>query len=279
MDELFFTYNGKFYKEGKPVITPDNRCLKYGDGLFETIKMVRGKLQLKEYHFERLFHGIDIMSFHIPPAFTAHFLEKEIIGLARKNKHFNTTRIRLMVFRGDSSLTLPENDLPNYIIQTWNLPGNDTLNTNGFVIDVYPGVKKSCDILSNLKTNNFLPYSLAATYAKKNKLDDCFLLNTNANISDTTIANVFIIKNKKIYTPSLSEGCIAGVMRRWIIEKIRTEGNAIIEKPLSIEDLKKADEVFLTNSIRPIRWVKQFQNVQYNNKQIQLIHKELVKLF
>ncbi|MEO6330640.1 MAG: aminotransferase class IV, partial [Ginsengibacter sp.] len=129
----------------------------------------------------------------------------------------------------------------------------------------------------NLKTNNFLPYSLAAMYAKKNKLDDCILLNSMGNISDTAIANVFIIKNKKFYTPSLNQGCIAGVMRRWIIERIKIKGNVIVEKAVRLEDLKKADEVFLTNSIHPIRWVKQFQNVQYTNNQVQLLFKDLIK--
>ena len=71
---FFLSYNGKFYKEGTPVITPDNRSLKYGDGLFETIKMVKGKLQLKEYHFERLFNGMQILAFHILPLLLQSFL-------------------------------------------------------------------------------------------------------------------------------------------------------------------------------------------------------------
>ena len=275
----FFIYNGKFFKEGTSVITPDNHSFRYGDGLFETIKMVKGKLLLREYHFERLFNGMHILAFHVPAAFTPNFLEKEIISLAEKNMHDNTIRIRVMVFRGNGGLAEPENDLPNYIIQTWNLPDSTGLNTNGFIIDVYPDVKKSCDKLANLKTNNFLPYSLAAMYAKKNKFDDCILLNNLDRICDTSVANIFIIKDKKIFTPPLTEGCIAGVMRRWIVEKIKIEDNVIIEKPLSIEDIKQADEVFLTNSIYPVRWVKQFQNVQYNNTQVQLIYNELIKTF
>lgn len=276
---IFFIYNNKFHEEGNPVISPDNRGLKYGDGLFETIKMVNGKLQLKKYHFERLFNGMQILEFHIPSTFTASFLEKKIISLAKKNMHHNTARIRLMVFRGNSSFSSMENDLPNYIIQTQDLPDNNTLNTNGLIIDVCPGVKKCCDILSNLKTNNFLPYTFAAMHAKKNELNDCILLNSYDKISDTTIANIFIIKNKKIYTPPLNQGCIAGVMRKWLIGKIKLHGNAVREKPLSIDDLKQADEVFLTNSIHPIRWVKQFRNVQYTNKQVQLVYDELIKTF
>jgi branched-chain amino acid aminotransferase len=273
---IFFSYNGKFYRQGTPVITPDNRSMKFGDGLFETIKMKNGKLELKEYHFDRLFNGMKILAFDILSHFTPEFLEKQIMALAKKNKDHKTARIRLMIFRGDGSLNDPDN-LPNYIIQTWSLPTGTKLNTNGLIIDIYPHVKKTGDILASFKTNNFLPYALAAIHAKKNNLSDCILLNTKGRICDTTVANIFAIKDEVIYTPSLKESCIAGVVRRWIIENIKREGINIKEKSLTVEDIKQADEIFLTNSIYPIRWVKQFQNVKYTKKLTQVLHAFLLK--
>ena len=275
----FFIYNGKFFTEGTPVINIDNHSFRYGNGLFETIKSEYGKLLLHDFHFERLFFGLKILQFDVPQNFTVSFFENEILRLLKKNDHTKTARIRLMIFKGDGTLDNPQDHFPNYIIQTWHLPDSNSLNTSGLVIDVYHYAKKCCDTLSNIKTNNFLPYALAAHYAKKNNLNDCILVNTYERICDCTIANIFIIKNKKIYTPSLSEGCIAGVMRRWIIEKIKTEATLVIEKPLCIEDIKSADEIFLTNSIYPIRWVSQFQNVHYTNKQIQLLYSDLNKTF
>lgn len=273
---IFFCYNGKFYKEGTSVITPDNRSLKFGDGLFETMKMVNGKLELKEYHFERLFTGIKILAFYIPPHFTPSHLEKEIVALAKKNDDYENARIRLTIFRGNGTLTDLDNHLPNYIIQTSQLPAKH-LNSSGITIDIYPDAKKCEDILANLKTNNFLPYALAAIHAKKNNLNDCILLNTKGRICDATVANVFMIKNRIIYTPSLKEGCIAGTMRRWMIENIKYEGKNIKEKSLTIEDIKQADEIFLTNSIYRMRWVKRFQNVQYTNTQIKILYTTLIK--
>jgi len=274
---IFFSYNGKFYKQGTAVISPDNRSLKFGDGLFETMKMVDGGLELKEYHFERLFNGMKVLALEIPPYFTDIFLENEIIALTKKNKEYQTARIRLMIFRGDGNLNSPDNNLPNYIIQTWPLPGVSKLNSTGLVIDVYPDVRKANDILANFKTNNFLPYALAAIHAQKNNLNDCILLNTNDRVCDTTVANIFIIKDKIIYTPPLKESCIAGIVRRWMIENIRYEGLKIKERLLTVEDVKQADEIFLTNSIYPIRWVKQFQNVEYTNKQIKILYAILTK--
>ncbi len=98
------------------------------------------------------------------------------------------------------------------------------------------------------------------------------LLNFNDKICETTIANIFIIKDMKVYTPSLKEGCIAGVMRRWLIENVKPFNNTIIEKEITVEELQQADEVFLTNSIYPISWVKQFQNIQYTNQQIKHLY-------
>lgn len=276
---FFFNYNGKIYPQHSLVLTPDNRSLKYGDGLFETLKMVKGNLQLKQYHFERLFAGLQTLLFDIPPGFTATFLENEIAALSKKNNHQKNARVRLMVFRNDADVSIEEINSLSYIIQTMDLAENDHMNEDGFIIDVYPDAKKSCDALANIKTNNFLPYVLAGIYAKTKNFNDCILLNNFDRICDSGIANIFIIKNKKIFTPPLTEGCIAGVMRRWIIEKIKLNRSTVIEMPLTIEDVQGADEVFLTNSIHPMRWVKQFRNAKFKNQQIKLLYTDLIKTF
>lgn len=271
---LFFTYNDKIYKHGTAIINPDNRSLRYGDGIFETLKVIKGKIQLRDYHFERLFLGMETLKFETPKNFTAAYFENKILALCKKNLHDSFTRVRLMVFRGNGGLYDAENHLPNYIIQTWSIENNDELNSNGLTIDIYPDAKKSCDNLANLKSNNYLPYVMGALYAKQIKVNDCILLNNFNRVCDTTVANIFIIKNDFIYTPPLNDGCVAGVMRRFIIEKLYTYFK-IEEKSISIEDLEKADEVFVTNSIKGIRWIKQFQDNQYSNMGVKKIHRIL----
>lgn len=272
---IFFTCNDKIYKEGTSVITPDNRSFRYGDGLFETIKTNNRKIQLRDYHFERLFTGMGILQFEIPKYFTAEYLEDKIAELCKKNQHNSFARIRLMIFRGNGGLYDPDN-VPNYIIQTWSIEQAMELNSNGLIIDVYPDTKKLCDKFANLKSNNFLPYVMAALHAKKLKVNDCIILNNFDRIADTTIANIFIIKDDIIYTPPLSEACVAGVVRRLIIEKFSEEFE-IIEKQLSIEELQNADEVFLANSIKGIRWVKQFRDSNYNNITVKKLHELFIK--
>jgi branched-chain amino acid aminotransferase len=219
---------------------------------------------------------METLQFEIPKNFTATYLENKILELCKKNLHNSYTRVRLMVFRGNGGLFGAENHLPNYIIQTWKIENSDELNSNGLTIDVYPDAKKSCDSLANLKSNNYLPYLMAVLYAKKIRVNDCVLLNNYDRICDTTMANIFIMKEDIIYTPPLSEGCVAGVMRRFVINKLSSPFK-ILEKQISIEDLEKADEVFVTNSIKGIRWIKQFKNSQYSNTGVKKIHKILIE--
>ena len=152
------------------------------------------------------------------------------------------------------------------------------------IVDIYPDARKTCDILSNSKTNNYLPYVMAALHAKQNKLNDCFVLNQHDRICDATIANIFWIKDSVIYTPPLSEGCVAGVMRRFLMEKILNTGlthhsfsdGGIMEATLDVHELESAQEVFLTNASYGIRWVKQFRNTTYTNTLTQIIYKEFL---
>jgi branched-chain amino acid aminotransferase len=263
---VYFNYNGKIHPEGTPVIGVDNRGLRYGDGLFETIKMINGKLLFEDDHFARLWKGLKALEFDIPKNLTVDFLQKEMTALAQKNGHANAARIRLNIVRGDGGLYDAKNHLPNYIIQSWPLaPSNGEWNSNGLVLGIYEASKKSCDLLSNLKHNNYLPYVLAALKAKSQKWNDAIVLNTNGRICDTTIANIFIVKDGAVFTPSLQEGCVAGVMRRVVIQQVLKSGIDLIEKEISISELLAADEVFLTNSIYNIRWVQGIGDITFKN--------------
>jgi len=266
MAEFFFIYNNKFYPADTPVISSGNRSLRYGDGLFETMKMVKGNIINKVFHFERLFNGLEVLQFEFPKNFNAVFLEEKINDLVKKNKHSVSARIRLMLFRGNGGIFDPENLHPNYIIESWPLPNEMEWNENGLVVDVFPEARKSCDSFSNLKSNNYLPYVMAGLYAKKNKLNDCIVLNSFDRVCDSGIANIFTVEEDTIFTPPLSEGCVAGVMRRWMLEKFDLKKYKIIEKTLSINDIINADELFLTNSIYNLRWVKNFKEKKYTNK-------------
>ncbi len=273
--------NGKLLPSDKPALMVDNKSYRYGDGLFETMKVNGKNILLEAFHIERFYSGIGEMGFEIPALLTTEKLKQQIILLCEKNNCGAWTRVRLSVFRGNGGLYEGNNDM-QYVIECW--PVNDTanqLNENGFVIDVYPHARKSCDKFSNLKTANFLPYVMAARYAKENKLNECLVLNMHDRIADGTIANIFLIKEEKIFTPSLTEGCVNGVMRRYLVEKLKERdlGMVMREDIITIDDLLSADEVFFTNVMQGIRWVKQFRNKNYSNRGTKKIYKELIQTF
>lgn len=269
--------NGKIIAGDEPVLRASNRSYRYGDGLFDTMKVQNGNILLAKYHFERLFESLSLLKFEIPKLFNEEKLDQEIVNLCRKNNCEKFARVRLSVFRGNGGL-YDEDKTLEYMIECW--PLNDSvnkLNENGLLIDIYPEAKKSCDKFSNLKSANFQPYSMAALFAKENKLNDCLVLNTSGGIADSTIANLFLIKGETIITPSLEEGCINGVMRRHLLSELQIAGFKTQEIAVSISDLRIANEVFLTNAINGIRWVRQFRGATYTNVKTVEIYNRFIK--
>jgi branched-chain amino acid aminotransferase len=264
--------NGKIVPDTQPVFMAANQGYRYGDGLFETMKLLNGKLLLESFHFDRLYAGMSLFNYTIPKLMTTEKLRQEILELAEKNRCTTLARVRLSVSRGNGGLYDGDQQL-QWVIECW--PLNDSvnqLNDNGLLIDIYSEARKSLDIFSNLKSANFLPYTMAAQYAKTHQLNDSLVLNTDGFIADSTIANIFIIKDRVIHTPALKEGCVNGVMRRYLLETFPSAGYEVKQVSLSAEALQHADEVFLTNAINGIRWVKQFRDAKYDHQLISEIY-------
>jgi branched-chain amino acid aminotransferase len=261
----YLIHNGKYFSSEEKIINADNQSYRYGDGLFETMKMIKGEILLPEYHFNRLFNGLQVLKYNVPKLFTPVSLTEQIKILAQKNECEKAARVRLSVSRGRGGLYDGDNKL-DYIIECMPLNAFVTgLNENGLIIGLFEDAKKSCDLFSNLKSANYLPYVMAAQYAKENKWNDCLILNQYGRVCDATIANIFWVKDGNIFTPPLSEGCVDGVMRRHLMQTGAETADKIQEKICAVSDLENADEIFLTNAIYGIRWVKQFRNKELNN--------------
>ena len=275
---VYLNQNGRVIKEDKASISPNNRSFRYGDGCFETMKIVDNNILLANYHFERLFSSLQLLLFDVPNYLTADYLQAQILEVAKKNYHNKLARVRLTIYRGDGGLYDAISHFPNYIIQTWHLnPANNLLNENGLVTDIFTDAKKVCDNYSHVKSNNYLSYAMAALWAKKNQLNDAILLNPYNRIADATIANIFIIKNGIIKTPKLTEGCINGVMRRHLLQCFKDDNMPFEETEIEVEELLQAHEVFFTNGIYGIRWVKQLQENNYTNDLSSLLYKKFIK--
>jgi branched-chain amino acid aminotransferase len=263
---LWINYNGSLPPSGTPFLDAGSRAFRYGDGLFETMLVQKDQIRLAGYHFDRLFSGMGFLRFAIPPGFTRERLTREVLELCDRNGGLSLSRVRLVVFRNEGGIFDGANSDPHYVIESWPLPENaPELPPKDLVIDVFPEGRKACDPLANLKSNNYLLYLLAARYAGEYRLDDCLVLNSRDTLADTVIANLFYFREGRCYTPPLSDGGVAGVMRRHLLAAMPGAGFTVEEKTVTVPDLLAADEVFLSNAIRGIRCVAAFRETRYTN--------------
>lgn len=274
----FVNLNGKLFKANEPIFLASNRSYRYGDGLFETLKVVDGVIPFSVYHFERLLNSCLLLQFNLPTLLTVEVLQQQILDLCKKNNCIHLGRVRLSLFRGNGGL-YDGDKTTQYVLEAW--PLSKSLcqwNVNGLVTDIYMDARKACDTFSHLKSSSCIAYNVAAQYAKAHQLNDCFVLNSKGNIADSTIANVFILKADEVITPPLSEGCVDGVMRRHVIHTLLQNGYQVKQKPITIDFLKSADEVFVTNAIKGLQWVGQCGDVRYPYHEIEKIYHQFFKL-
>lgn len=238
-----------------------NRSFKYGDGLFESLRVINSKVVFLNEHFERLSQGFDILSFDKPEDFSAEWFELQILNFIKEYNTANLSswRVRITFWRNTPGFYYPENNTIAWEIETSALNQNCfLLNEKGLEIGIYKDVKISQDILSGIKSCSALPYVMAAMHKKKMGWDDALLLNSIGGIAEASSSNIFILKNGQLLTPSVAEGPVQGVCRRKIIESALELGLELIEGYLKTEDLYEAEEIWLSNAVSGIRWVKNF---------------------
>lgn len=259
--------NGTILPAKDAGVSTDNGAFRYGYGLFETMLVRNGSIRLKEYHWDRLFDGLKQLFFEPAALMTREWLETEVLRTVSKNKANDLCRVRLQLYAKGGGLYSNESRQPEFIIECFAIePDTLLLNSNGLTAGIATGVNKSADTLSNLKSCNALIYAVAARQAKANKWNDALIRNTTGNIIESTIANIFWIKEGELYTPPLPEGCVAGVMRRYVLNTV-----TVTEKVLDEQTLLAADEVFVTNAIKGIKWVKSIGEREYSNQVTQNI--------
>lgn len=265
-NQLYINYDGFLYKEDEKVFTVKNRAFRYGDALFESIRVINGQPCFLEDHFIRLKNGMEVLKM-TPSTISFDNLKGQIIKLIEKNHIRRGGRIRLTVFRSGDGLYTPENEGKSYVIEA--IPLNDNkfvLNENGLSIDVYNDLRRHRNILSRIKTTNSIPHVLAGIYKKENDLDDCIILNDQGRIVEGLSSNIFLYKNNNLYTPSLDEGCMDGIMRKQVLRISKELNINIFEGMLNGSMLLQADEMFLTNAIKGVQWVVSYRQKRYFNK-------------
>jgi branched-chain amino acid aminotransferase len=251
----FVCFNNKILPASEPALTIQNRGYKWGDGVFETMKVHKGSVLFEELHFDRLSFSLKLLGIDAP--FRQKELAENILKLCSKNNCTELARVRLEVYR-------EENGGAGYTIEA--IPLDEAAmnwNKRGLTLTISPHARKANDAFANLKSANFLPYVMASIYAQQNSWDDALVLNSNNAIADSCRANIFLIRNEEVFTPALHQGCVNGVMRKFVIDWCKKNGFVVHQEQITEADLLNADEVFLTNAIQGIRWVQRFKEKEY----------------
>ena len=249
-------YNGDLVAFDDVIITPNNRAYKYGDSVFETIKIINGKLVFWEDHYFRLMASMRMLRMRIPMNFTLEFLEEEILKIV-SIKSENNLRVRLCITRKDGGFYTPTTNEIDYLIESSEIK---FITKDKYTLDLFKDFYVYSGHLSTIKTNNKLINTLASIFAKENELDNCILLNERKGIVEATNASLFLIQGTLIKTPLLSEGCLKGIAREKVINIIKSSSNYDIEEAvISPFEIQKADELFITNSIIGIQPVTNYR--------------------
>lgn len=274
---MYLFFNSEFHPASTPLFTAGNRAYRYGEGLFETMLYNNGLICFLDDHVERLLNGIKTIGLKTPAYFDLQFIERTVDELVKKNGHEPAARIRLSITAGNGLLSSFDENGFNVLIESFSLetlPGK--LNEQGLIVGLLPGATKNTDVFSCYKTASHLTYALAARYAVECNLDDCIVLNTGGAVCDTSIANIFMIKEKEIITPPLSSGCIDGVFRKNLLNRLYEKGYPAAQREIRPAELETADELFTTNVIQGIRWISRYNGKEYGNKLTAALAKDML---
>ena len=255
-------YNGNLVAFDDVKITPNNRAFKYGDSVFETIKVVHGKLVFWEEHYFRLMASMRMLRMKIPMNFTLEFLEEQLLKTVSVNENNKNTRARLSVTRKDGGFYTPNTNEIDFLIESQEIEYSTKAS---YKVDLFKDFYVYSGYLSTVKTNNKLIHTLASIYAKENELDNCILLNERKGVVEVTNASLFLIKGTLIKTPPLTEGCLKGIAREKVISVITSSNNYTLEEAIiSPFEIQKADEVFITNSIIGIQPITNYRKKEFS---------------
>jgi branched-subunit amino acid aminotransferase/4-amino-4-deoxychorismate lyase len=270
--------NGHLVSTYEPTVSFANRAFRYGDSLFESIRYCNNRIMFLRDHINRLKLGMTVLRMNLPAELNSENMAGFIQQLLRQNGHAVNARIRLTVFRNNGGYYTPETNDISFLIESEPLEGPYTLNQRGYWVDIYAEIKKPLNKLSNLKTGNALLNVMAGLARQSMKLDECLIVNENGSICESISSNLFVVKNGTIFTSPLSEGCVAGVMRRQVMQLAADSKILAFESPITTYTLMNGDEVFLTNSVNGIRWIGQFKDKFYTNKMSQFFTEKLLQL-
>lgn len=224
-----------------------------GLGLFETMLAIDGRLVFADRHLARLHQSCARLGWtcDLPelPEIAAELLTRN--QLDRGN-----ARLRLIVTAGSG----PHNDLvPGADRLVWLAAFPAVAAANSLTVGLSPWPRNERSPLAGLKTSCYAENLVALDHARRLGFDEIIFLNTCGQLCEAATANLFLVKNGELLTPSLDSGCLPGIGREVICEIAGKNGIRIDQRPLSAAELVAADEIFLSSATRGPMIVRKYQ--------------------
>jgi len=258
-------FNGTIVSQSDNILAT-NRAFLYGDGVFETVKILDGKVLFLEDHYFRLMSGMRIVRMQIPMNFTMEFFESQLLETAAANNSLDSCRARMTVFRNEGGFYMPSDHTVGFVVSAVSLENKMyVIGKREYEVDLFKDFYITRQLLSSVKTTNKLINITGSIYADENGLHNCLLLNDAKMVVEALNGNVFMLTGNKLVTPPLSEGCLNGVMRKQILVLAKKSENIeVIEEVISPFDLQKADEIFVTNVISGIQPITKYRKKEFS---------------
>ena len=256
-------FNGKITDLSDQLI--NNRAFLYGDAVFETLIIFNDKILFWEDHYFRLMSSMRIIRLDIPDKYTPEFFKENIIKIHNNISQTGNSRIRINIYRSSGGKYKPEKNAPSFIISCESINYNTyKLNKGHYEVDLYKDYYLDNQLISSIKSNNKIINVVASIYASENGFNNCILLNKDKLVSEFINSNLFIIKDEKIYTPTLKSGCLNGVVRKNLFKILSSSSFEVCEQDLSTFDITQSDEIFGTNIAQGIFSVTKFRKKDYD---------------
>lgn len=266
-------FNGQIFQEEEALLFASNRAFNYGDGIFETMRVHQQKIVFFDQHWKRLNESMMALGMEWEKEVSPEQFHQECLKIYSGTEEY---RIRATIWRAGQGRYTPTKNNVNFIITGTPLQHPPyLLNEKGLTLGTYTKIPVPSHPCSWIKTTQCLPYIQASLHKQKHGWDDCLLINAHGNLVEATSANLFLIKQNQLICPPLSEGGVAGVIRKTLLDQAPLFGFKPKEKVITKDLIHSAEEVFLTNSISGIRWVNNYENTIFDHQKIKQLCKRL----
>ena len=250
-----------------------DRGLLYGQSVFETVAVSNGKPCLLEPHLARLDKGAKVLGIEVDKALISSEVSQLALGMV-----CGVIRITLTMGEGGRGYHNPVKPSSTRIVSQYDYPDYPAkYRSDGIKLGVVDFRLSHQPVLAGIKHGNRLEQIIIRSQWQDG-WQEALVLDVDGNVIEGTQSNVFIVKDGSLITPKLDKAGIDGVMRQSIIELAKASDISVVVRSVSLDEIKQADEVFMSNSVIGIWPVRAFNQSLYSeliitNKLLKLIIK------